>query len=60
MATGVLNTPLAIEVNRAIMRVFVRLRQMLATHKDLAAKLAELENRLDNTALKLHDGKVRE
>lgn len=33
-------------VNIAIIRVFFRLRQMLATHKDLAAKLAELENRL--------------
>jgi hypothetical protein len=46
MLSTVLNSDRAIEVNIAIMRVFVRLRQMLATHKDLAAKLAELENRL--------------
>jgi hypothetical protein len=46
MLSSILNSDRAIEVNIAIMRVFVRLRQMLATHKDLAAKLAELENRL--------------
>jgi hypothetical protein len=46
MLSTVLNSERAIEVNIAIIRVFVRLRQMLATHKDLAAKLAELENRL--------------
>jgi hypothetical protein len=46
MLSSVLNSDRAVEVNIAIMRVFVRLRRMLATHKDLAAKLAELENRL--------------
>jgi hypothetical protein len=46
MLSTVLNSERAIEVNIAIIRVFVRLRQMLATHKGLAAKLAELENRL--------------
>jgi hypothetical protein len=35
-----------IEVNIAIMRAFVRLREILSTHKDLAAKLAELEKKL--------------
>jgi hypothetical protein len=46
MLSTVLNSERAIEVNIAIIRVFVRLRQMLATHKDLGAKLAGLENRL--------------
>ncbi len=46
MLSSVLRSERAIQVNIAIMRVFVRLRQMLATHKDLATKLAELENRL--------------
>jgi phage regulator Rha-like protein len=46
MLSSVLRSERAIEVNIAIMRVFVRLRQMLATHKELATKLAELENRL--------------
>ena len=53
MLSTVLNSDRAIEVNIAIMRVFVRLRQMLATHKDLAAKLAELEN-----WLKDHDEQI--
>jgi hypothetical protein len=46
MLSSILNSDWAIEVNIAIMRVFVRLRQMLATHKELAAKLAELEDQL--------------
>lgn len=46
MLSSILNSDRAIQVNITIIRVFVRLRQMLATHKDLAAKLAELENRL--------------
>jgi len=37
----------AIEVNIAIMRVFVRLREMMATHKELAFKLVELEEPLE-------------
>jgi hypothetical protein len=53
MLSTVLNSERAIEVNIAIIRVFVRLRQMLATHKGLAAKLAELENRL-----KVHDEQI--
>jgi hypothetical protein len=48
MLSTVLNSDRAIEVNIAIIRVFVRLRQMLANHKDLAAKLSELENRLQD------------
>ena len=34
-------------MNIAIMRVFVRLREMMATHKELAFKLVELEERLE-------------
>ena len=37
----------AIDVNIAIMRAFVRLRELLCTHKDLARKLAELEKNYD-------------
>ena len=48
MLSSVLRSERAIQVNITIMRVFVRLRQMLATHKDLAAKLAELEKRLQD------------
>ena len=39
MLSSVLNSDRAIEVNIAIMRAFVRLRGILATHKDLARKL---------------------
>jgi phage regulator Rha-like protein len=46
MLSTVLNSERAIDVNIAIMRAFVRLREILATHKELAAKLAELEHKL--------------
>ncbi|HQU46095.1 MAG TPA: ORF6N domain-containing protein [Pirellulales bacterium] len=48
MLSSVLNSDRAIEVNIAIMRAFVRLREILATHKDLAVKLAELERKYDD------------
>ena len=44
---NVLRSERAIEVNIAIMRVFVRLREMMGTHKELAFKLVELEERLE-------------
>jgi hypothetical protein len=47
MLSSVLKSERAIEVNIAIMRVFVRLREMMATHKELAFKLIELEERLE-------------
>lgn len=47
MLSSVLNSDRAVQVNVQIMRTFVRLRQMLATHADLAQKMAELEKRYD-------------
>jgi hypothetical protein len=47
MLSGVLRSPRAVQANIAIMRAFVRLRQMLAAHADLARRLAELEQRYD-------------
>ncbi len=47
MLSGVLNSPRAIRVNIEIMRAFVRLRQLLASHVELAHKLNELEKRYD-------------
>jgi hypothetical protein len=47
MLSSVLNSEQAIRVNIAIMRAFVQLRQLLATHEDLARKLAELEKKYD-------------
>lgn len=46
MLSSVLNSDRAIEVNIAIMRAFVKLREVLATHKDLARKLEEIERQL--------------
>ncbi len=47
MLSSVLNSERAIEVNIAIMRAFVKLREILATHKDLARKLEEMEKKYD-------------
>lgn len=48
MLSSVLKSPRAIQVNIEIMRTFGRLRQILATHKDLARKLEELEKKYDH------------
>jgi len=47
MLSSVLNSPRSIQVNITIMRAFVRLRYILATHADLARKLEELEKKYD-------------
>jgi hypothetical protein len=47
MLSSVLNSPRAVRVNIEIMRAFVRLRQVLASHADLARKLAVLESKYD-------------
>jgi len=46
MAAMVLNSPRAVEMSVHVVRAFVRLRKILATNKDLAAKLAELERKV--------------
>lgn len=47
MLSSVLRSDRAIAVNIAIMRAFVRLREILATHKELAQKLEEMEQKYD-------------
>ena len=47
MAASVLNSPRAIDVSVHVVRAFVRLREVLATHKDLARKLEDLERKYD-------------
>jgi ORF6N domain len=57
MPSSVLRSPRAIQVNIAniaIMRVFVRLRETLALHRELAHKLAELERKIEG-----HDTSIR-
>jgi hypothetical protein len=46
MLSGVLNSERAIAVNIAIMRAFVKIREVLATHKDLAKRLEYIERHL--------------
>lgn len=48
MLSSVLNSERAILVNIEIMRTFGRLRHLLNTHKDLARKLVELEQKYDS------------
>jgi hypothetical protein len=45
MLSSVLNSERAIMVNIAIMRAFVKLRELLLTHKELATKIEELERK---------------
>lgn len=47
MLSSVLRSKRAVQVNIQIMRTFVKLRRMLATHEDLSRKLATLERKYD-------------
>ena len=47
MLSSVLRSERAVQVNIAIMRAFVRLRQMLAGHAELASKLEAMEKKYD-------------
>ena len=55
MAAGVLNTSKAIEISVFIVRAFVKVRQMVASHKDLQRKIAQIEMRLTD-----HDEQIIE
>ena len=48
MLSSVLNSKRAVQVNIAIIRVFVKLREMIASNKDLAKKLNDLEKKYDS------------
>ena len=47
MLSSVLNSRRAVQVNIEIMRAFVRLRELMATHKDLVRRLNEMEKKYD-------------
>lgn len=47
MLSSVLRSDRAVQVNVAIMRAFVKLREILASHQDLARRLDEMEQRYD-------------
>jgi hypothetical protein len=48
MLSSVLNSKRAIEVNILIMRAFVKLREMVSSHKDLLRKVEEMEKKYDH------------
>ena len=48
MLASVLNSDIAVQASLRVVRAFVRLREMVAANVQLAAKLAELEHRLDS------------
>jgi hypothetical protein len=54
MLSSVLNSRKAIKMNIQIMRAFVKLREILSTHKYLAEKLKELELKIDS-----HDQQIQ-
>ena len=47
MLSSVLNSERAVQVNIAIIRTFIKLREILATHKELADRLATLERKYE-------------
>lgn len=47
MLSSVLHSERAVQVNIEIMRAFVRLRRMIASHKDLVRRVDELEREYD-------------
>jgi len=54
MLSSVLRSRRAILVNVAIMRTFVKLREILSTHKELAYKLSQLERKIEK-----HDEEIK-
>jgi hypothetical protein len=55
MLSSVLKSGRAVQVNIAIMRAFVKLREILATHQELALRLEELEGKFQT-----HDAQIQE
>ena len=55
MLSSVLNSKRAIKVNIQIMRAFIKLKELLLTHKELAIKIEALEKKYSE-----HDGKIKD
>ena len=53
MLSSVLNSERAIRVNIAVIRAFVRIREFLSTHKDLARKLEDLERKYESHEIQI-------
>lgn len=54
MLSCILNSPRAIEVNIRIIRIFVKMREMISTHKDILLKVEQIENLVNE-----HDGDLQ-
>ena len=54
MAANVLSSPQAVRMSVFVVRAFVKLREVISTHKELTYKLAQLERKLQN-----HDESIR-
>ena len=54
MLATVLHSERAIQVNIAIIRAFVKLREILSTHKELAVKLQQLQTKVER-----HDEEIQ-
>jgi hypothetical protein len=57
MAATVLNSPRAVEMSVYVVRAFVQLRELLASNKELARRLDQLEVRIEK-GLATHDGAI--
>ena len=55
MAATVLNSPQAVEMSVFVVRAFVRMREMLAKNRQLAAKINELDRRLETHDTAIQD-----
>jgi phage regulator Rha-like protein len=53
MLASVLSSERAVQINIQIMRIFTKMREMLATHKDILRKLEEIEKKYTD-----HDQKI--
>ena len=51
MAATVLNTPRAVEVSVYVVRAFVRLRELVGSHRELAKRLDDLEQKTEALAM---------
>jgi len=54
MAANVINSPRAVEMSVFVVRAFVKLREVFASHRELAGKLTDLEQKLG-----MHDDAIK-
>lgn len=48
MLSAVLNSQVAVKVNIQIVRIFIKMREMMLTHKDILLKLEDMEKDITN------------